>query len=168
LAKEALMADGDQTQALKKLNGLIHRMKIGMLTTLEDDGSLRSRPMAAVDRDFDGTLWFFTDVDTAKVHEVERQRRVNVAFAHPDQQQYLSLSGTATVLRDHRLFEEFWNPMLKTWFPEGLEDGKLALIRVDALSAEYWDSASGKAVQWGGVTQTFDNERVELGDVHAY
>jgi general stress protein 26 len=32
------------------------------------------------------------------------------------------------------------------WFPEGLDDPELALIKVSPVNAEYWDSSSNKMV----------------------
>ena len=38
--------------------------------------------------------------------------------------------------------------MLKAWFPEGLDDPKIALLKVDILQGEYWDASSSKIVQF--------------------
>ncbi|MFI7546199.1 pyridoxamine 5'-phosphate oxidase family protein [Actinoplanes sp. NPDC049599] len=39
---------------------------------------------------------------------------------------------------DRAKVEELWNPMLKAWFPEGLETPDLRLIKVHAETAECW------------------------------
>ena len=49
-----------------KIWNLIKDMKIGMLATRHDN-DLRARPMYLVQDDYDGTLWFFTDLDAEKV-----------------------------------------------------------------------------------------------------
>jgi general stress protein 26 len=118
-----------------------------MLTTVEADGCLRSRPMATQDTAFDGTLWFFTRVDTAKVHEIERDRHVNLSFANPSDEVYVSVSGTARVVRDQAKAKELWNPLYKAWFPQGVDDPELSLLRVEVEKAEYWDSPSSAVVQ---------------------
>ena len=56
-----------------------------MMTTVCANGSLRSRPMATLDMDFDGTLWFFTRLDSSKVGEVPDEGQVNLNFADPVQ-----------------------------------------------------------------------------------
>jgi general stress protein 26 len=49
-------------EARAKLGELIKGIRVAQLTTVEDDGSLRSRPMGTQDIEFDGTLWFFTQI----------------------------------------------------------------------------------------------------------
>ena len=134
----------------KKIRELIKDIKFAMLTTIDDDGSLRSRPMATLQCEFDGDIWFFTKADAPKVHEVEHDQHVNVSYAEPDQQKYVSVSGTAMLVRDRSKIEELWNPLFKGWFPEGLDDPQIALLKVSVDKAEYWDSPSSKVVRLVG------------------
>ncbi len=46
--------------------------------------------------------------------------------------------------------EELWNPILKAWFPKGLDDPNITLLKVSVESAEYWDSTSSTIVQVAG------------------
>lgn len=135
---------------IHKLGELIKEVKIAMLTTADVDGTLRSRPMATQKTAFDGTLWFFTRASSPKVDEVERAHEVNLSYAAPDSNTYVSVSGTAQLVRDKGKAEELWNPILKAWFPRGLEDPDLALLRVTVHKAEYWDSPSSTMVQIAG------------------
>ncbi len=135
---------------VKKLADLINDIEFAMLTTVEPDGSLRSRPMATQKIEFDGNLWFFTDADSAKAHEVAREQHVNVSYAKPDDQKYVSVSGVAQLVNDPAKAKELWNPIYKAWFPNGLDDPRLALLRVQVQKAEYWDTPSGKLVQLFG------------------
>ncbi|MHB8599346.1 MAG: pyridoxamine 5'-phosphate oxidase family protein [Ktedonobacteraceae bacterium] len=43
--------------------------------------------------------------------------------------------------------DSWWKPILKVWFANGENDPNLALLKVDATQAEYWDSPSSKMVQ---------------------
>jgi general stress protein 26 len=38
---------------------------------------------------------------------------------------------------------ELYTPLLRAWFPDGLDDPHLTLIRFDAERAEYWSSPGG-------------------------
>jgi general stress protein 26 len=156
---------------IRKLAELITDIEFAMLTTVDADGSLRSRPMAVQRQEFDGDLWFFTRASAPKVEEVEREEEVNVSFARPDKQQYVSVSGKARVVRDRAKIEELWSPELKAWFPEGSDDPDLALLRVRAERAEYWDGRSSavahlvglvKAVATGTSYEPGENEKVQL------
>jgi general stress protein 26 len=139
-----------QEDNVKKLAKLVEGIEYAMLTTTTDNGSLRSRPMATANREFDGRLWFFTDINAAKVFEVNREQHVNVSYADPSKNRYVSISGVATVTRDRNKIEELWMPSAKAWFPEGPNDPKVALLRVDVDQAEYWDAPHGKLVSLVG------------------
>jgi general stress protein 26 len=157
-------AEGD----VQKLGKLIKGIKVAMLTTLEADGSLHGRPMATQDAPFDGTLWFFTRADAPKAEEIRQRPQVNVSYAaHPDQH-YVSVSGTAEVVRDREKMKQFWSPLLRAWFPKGLNDPEIALLRV---KAEYWDAPSGTFVLLAGFVkalatgQTYapgENRKIDL------
>ena len=124
------------------LASLIRGIKTAMLTTASADGSLRSRPMATLEAKFDGTLWFFTRADAPKVGEVQQEGQVNVSYADADGQRFVSVSGRATLVLDREKIQELWNPIYKTWFPKGLDDPQIAVLRVDTEQAEYWDAQS--------------------------
>lgn len=142
-----------------------------MLTTAEEDGSLRSRPMVTQQFEFDGDLWFFTSANTPKVDEIKHDQHVNVSYAEPKDQKYVSVSGRAQLVRDHQKIEELWNPLYKAWFPNGLENPDLALLKVSVDKAEYWDSPSGQVVRLVGFVKSVitgepianlgENEKIE-------
>ena len=136
-------------EAIERLKGLIEGIDFCMLTTISG-GHLRSRPMSTQKFEFDGDLWFFTSDRTHKVDEIEKDNRVNVAYSAPDDNKYVSVSGTATVSKDRAKMEELWNPILKAWFPDGLESPDLCLLKVNVEEAEYWDSSSSTLVQIAG------------------
>lgn len=152
------------TENVAKLADLIRDVRIAMLTTIEADGCLRSRPMATQETEFDGTLWFFTWVDSAKVHEIERDHHVNISYANPSDEVYVSVSGTARLTRDPAKAKELWNPMHKAWFPKGLDDPNLGLLRVDVEKAEYWDSPSSKVVQLIGFAKALATGKSWAGE----
>lgn len=123
---------------------------MAMLTSVEPDGSLRSRPMATQQTSFAGDLWFFTRASSPKVSEIEEHREVNVSYSDPGASTYVSVSGKAELVRDAAKNKELWSPILKAWFPKGLEDPELALLKVSVEQAEYWDSPASKMVQIAG------------------
>jgi general stress protein 26 len=138
---------------VKKLAKLIKGISIAMLTTRDDDGTLRSRPMQTQDQEFDGTLWFFTQASSHKVLEIDHEHQVNLSYAQPDDNRYVSVSGTATLVRDRARIDELWSPVLKAWFPKGKDDPEVALLRVDVTKAEYWDAPNSTIVKLVGFTK---------------
>jgi len=114
-----------------------------MLTTIDEQGDMHSRPMSANGEiDANGDLWFFTGASSHKVSEVSKSPKVNVSFADPKNQHYVSISGAATLVRDQNKIDELWKPEFKMWFPEGKDDPEVALLRISPEKAEYWDSPS--------------------------
>lgn len=128
---------------LQKLRELVKDIDFCMLTTVDKTGDLHSRPMSSNgDIDHNGDIWFFTSASSHKVSEIEKLPKVNVSFADPDNQHYISISGKAQLVRDQDKIEELWRPEFKMWFPEGKDDPDIALLRVSLEKAEYWDSPS--------------------------
>ena len=126
---------------LEKLRELVKDIDFCMLTTVDEGGDLHSRPMSSNgDIDADGDIWFFTNASSHKVSEIAKLPKVNVSFADPDNQRYVSVSGTAQLVRDRAKIDELWRPEFKIWFPEGKADPEIALLRVSLEKAEYWDS----------------------------
>ena len=128
---------------LHKLRELVKDIDFCMLTTVDEGGALHSRPMSSNgDIDESGDIWFFTNASSHKVSEIEKLPKVNVSFSDPDNQRYVSVSGTAEIVRDRAKIDELWRPEFKIWFPEGKDDPEIALLRVGLEKAEYWDSPS--------------------------
>ena len=139
-----------RAETIEQLNLLIKDIKIAMLTTI-DKGILRSRPMATQETEFDGELWFFTSRQTHKAEEIEKDNRVNVSYSDPDDNRYVSLSGTAQIVDDREKIEELWSATYLAWFPKGLEDPNLVLLNVSVEHAEYWDATSSTLVEAFGL-----------------
>lgn len=133
----------EHNQKTQQLRTLIKDIDNAMLTTVDDDGSLHSRPMSIFSHiDADGKLWFFTFADSHKVLEIQRRQQVNVSFSSPDQQRYISISGTAELVRDRNKLQEKWKPELQTWFHQGIDEPNIALLKVKITKADYWESPS--------------------------
>jgi general stress protein 26 len=130
----------------KHLKEMIEDMKVGMLTTVDADGTLRSRPLQTVGVDDDCTLWFFTSESSPKVAEAEAERgQVNVSYSSNGKTDYVSVSGRAALVRDRAKMEALYTKWIEVFFPKGLDDPDLALLRVQVEKAEYWDSPATAA-----------------------
>lgn len=147
------METQSHSENTEKLGKLIKDVRVAMLTTADTDGTLRSRPMATQNSEFNGELWFFTGLDSAKVHEIGKDHHVNVSYAAPSDNVYVSVSGMARIVQDKAKMKELWSPIHKAWFPKGLEDPNLGLLQVDVDKAEYWDAPSSTVVQLFGFTK---------------
>ncbi|WP_295558199.1 pyridoxamine 5'-phosphate oxidase family protein [uncultured Stenotrophomonas sp.] len=132
------MAD-TRAEHIAQLAELIKDVEVAMFTTTGVDGRLYSRPLATQQVAFDGGLWFVITADSPKVAEIALDPRVNVAYASPSKNTYVSVAGRARVVDDRAKIEALWSPAMKLFFPGGKDDPNLRLIQVRADSAEYWD-----------------------------
>ena len=132
---------------VEQLNELIRDIRFAMLATVHSDGAVHACPMATQQIDVDGHLWLFTCTHTDKVDAIQENDNVCVAYADPDGQRYVSVSGRAQLLNNPEKKKELWNPLYKTWFPRGLEEPRLVLIRVQITDAEYWHAPEGRMVR---------------------
>lgn len=135
-----------QNPELEPVAAMIKEIGFAMMTTADEEGALHSRPMSTMDMDAEGNLWFFTALSSSKIDEALAQQRVAVTYARPDRQDYVSVSGTAQVVRDKPRMQALWTPWIKPWFPRGIEDPDLVLLKVSIDDAQYWD-APGSAVK---------------------
>ncbi|HEY8567176.1 MAG TPA: pyridoxamine 5'-phosphate oxidase family protein [Beijerinckiaceae bacterium] len=134
----------------EKLYALIKDVKICMMTTVDTDGTLHSRPMYNQEADGNGDLWFFTKLRSGKTTEISRDNEVNLGYCDPEKQHYVSVSGKAEVIRDKGRIQEKWSEGMRTWFPNGTDDPDVALIRVKPAKGEYWDSPSSTVLHLYG------------------
>ena len=135
--REPTMLDTHQ-QGFAKLVTMIEALDVGMLTTEDKNGHLRSRPMAT-QRVEDGVLWFFSAKDTPKILEVQKDSEVNVSYADPNNDVYISVSGVAHVFQDPAKVRELWSNASQRWFPGGPDDPSIMILKVKIIQAEYWD-----------------------------
>lgn len=151
---------------LQKVRELVKEIDFCMLTTVDENGDLHSRPMSVNgDIDPNGDIWFFTNASSHKVSEIARLPKVNVSFADPENQHYVSITGMAQLVRDRKKIEELWKPEFKMWFPEGKDDPEIALLRVSLEKAEYWDSPTSTiAYVMNFVTSVVTGKEADYGE----
>src|SRR5690349_21307625 len=128
------MATQDEIDTIAEL---VDKARVAHVTTLTDEGRLVSRPLAVLDRPFDGELYFFTADPSSKTDQVRENDQVNLAM-QVGNDGFLSIAGTASVSRDQAIIDQLWNRYAEAWFEQGREDPAVALLKVQAHSAEYW------------------------------
>jgi general stress protein 26 len=145
----------------------IQENRSAMLTTVEADGMLRSRPMWTQGDSFDGVLWFFTAYDAPMVDELQFNPHVALSYSAPDKSLFVSVTGRAELVYDRAKIEELWNPFAEAWFPEGPGDPTLSLVRVEVERAQYWEDRKPKVLQLAEIALSLVRDRPpESGDEH--
>ncbi|HYX33314.1 MAG TPA: pyridoxamine 5'-phosphate oxidase family protein [Oligoflexus sp.] len=139
-----------RNKAWEHLQKLIRDVEVAMLTTVSGEDFLRSRPMMTQETDEDGVLWFFTSDHQAKAQELSDDPRVNVSYSKAAANQFVSVSGLGEVVHDEEKKRKLWKPIYKSWFPDGVDDPHLALLKVYIEKAEYWDAPASTWVEVAG------------------
>jgi general stress protein 26 len=149
MTSTATSEDHTLTQDRKHLWSLIKDIRFAMFTARHANGHLHAWPMTTQNKDIDedATLWFFMSRRSEAVEDLGREPQVNVAYADPGDDRYVSVSGVASVVDDAARKKQLWSKMAEAWFPGGPEDPDLALVRVDIAHAGYWDVKESKIVQ---------------------
>lgn len=150
-------------QRAQKLWQMVRDIKVAMLTTA-DGRVFRSRPMECLEAEENGTLWFFTSASSHKAEEVRAEHEVGLAFADKANQNYVSISGVARIVRDEAKARALWTEEQRAWYPDGLDDPDLVLLKVSAQQAEYWDRPTGEMVAAQGLVRAIADETPDLGD----
>jgi general stress protein 26 len=137
----------ENNQKVEKLIEMVKDVRTCMLITNEKNvENLSGRPMSIAKIDAVGAMWFFTRESSYKVDEIEESKKVAIAITNESSNNYLMIHGNATLVKDKTKMEELWSSILKAWFPLGLDDPDMILIKVIPSKVNYWDSSSSKMV----------------------
>lgn len=132
--------------AAQKIADMVKAGNSCFFCTLSLSSQLHARPMTVTEVEDGGVLWFFTEVDSLKNIELDRDPRVTLFFKEGDNSGHLKLDGTATLVTDPATIHRLWTPKMRAWFTEGENDPRVGLLRVDPISGEYWDNRHGAAI----------------------
>lgn len=160
--REIFMTATSTTDDVERTWQLIGKIGIAMLVT-RDGEELRARPMAAHVAEDDNAIYFLTDARRHKDVEIAQSPQVNLSFADPGGQTYVSVSGTAAVSNDRAAIKRLFSTAAKAWWSSA-DDPDIRVLTVTPHHAEYWD-ASGKlvrAIKMAAAAAT--GTRPELGD----
>lgn len=133
----------------ERLWEMIKDIRFGMLTHRHPEGGLHSHPLTTQNKHLGekGVLYFFVSRSTELGQRLRTDDNVNVSYADPHKDLYVSITGRAVVSEDRDAKERLFNPMARAWFPGGPTDPDLELVEVHITHAEYWDVKESKPTQ---------------------
>lgn len=134
----------ESNENIQKVRDIIKGTRIAMLTHVDEDGRLVSKPMATQEVDFDGTVRFIAERASDQGMDIQKNPNVNVAYSGNGA--WVSLSGTARIVNDTDKLRELWSSFTGSWLEGGPENPNNVLIEIDADTAEYWDTPGGSKV----------------------
>lgn len=133
-------------QATRKLKQFVEDVNICMFTTLTEACELNTRPMATARVDEDANIWFFSNEfrGNKAIVDFSEDQTVYLLYAHPGKDVYVNLIGNCEVVYNRDKMKELYNPVIKAWFPDGLNDPDMCLLKVRAKEAHYSNNKAGK------------------------
>ncbi|MBB4005358.1 pyridoxamine 5'-phosphate oxidase family protein [Aurantimonas endophytica] len=128
---------------LSDLAEAMRDIDFAMLSTKTEAGDIAARPMSNNrDVDYDGDSFFFTYEQARTVSDIERDPKVGLSFQGKagllgKPPMFISVEGTAELIRDKSQFEAHWNSDLDYWFEDGIDTPGVVLIKVHADRIHY-------------------------------
>lgn len=151
-------------EAIEKVKQMVEKAGTCFFcTSIKSGQPFNTRPMAAQKTDDEGNVYFLSASDSKHNAEIEDDPMVQLLFQGSAYDDFLNIYGEATISTDKTVIKELWNPMMKTWFTEGIDDPRITVIQVAAQEGYYWDTKHGKLVSFfkqlvgAAIGQTLDD-----------
>ncbi len=124
-------ADLRGQDAIEQIRTMVKKAQTSFFcTAVSTGGSSGARPMSVQQVDDAGNLWFLSADDSHKNAEIARDPSVKLYFQGSPHSDFLQLNGHATISRDKAKIKELWEPVIKTWFTQGVDDPRITVIKV--------------------------------------
>ncbi len=140
---------------------LVDKARFAMFTTQDADGTLVSRPMTVQEVTDDGGLLFISQAGT-DVSKQSHGKQVNLAIV--EDSKWVSIAGTGQVSDDRATKERLWDAANDAYTEGGPENPDNVVIRVQADSAEYWDTPGGVGIVLGILKAKVTGDKPQVGD----
>lgn len=101
--------------------------------------------MALQDVDAEGNLWFLSDINSDKNHEITSDSEVELYFMNNSKYEYMFIKGKATISQDKALIEKYWTDFANAWF-DGKDDPSISVIKVAPNDGYYYQTKENKLI----------------------
>lgn len=133
------------TEAFDKISELVEKNNLCFFCTGLANKPFSARPMSTVSTD-DNALWFFCSTNTELSADLYTDNHVQLLYSTEGHAEFLSVFGRCEIITDIEKKKDYWKPMVKNWFPEGVSDPDLLLLKVIPTDGYYWDTKHGRLV----------------------
>lgn len=134
----------DRAGEIKKVASIMKDLDFCMMTTRSKSG-LRARPMSNNGEvEFDGDVWFFSAAESRKIGDIESDPEVHLSYADTKSFVFVSMGGSASIVRDIEKKRQLWMEELERWFEDGPESDDVVLIKVTPRTVAYWGDDEGE------------------------
>ena len=130
--------------AIEKIKNITEGARTCFFSTRVNADTKR-RPMALQDVDAEGNLWFLSDVNSDKNHEITSDSEVELYFMNNSKYEYMFIKGKATISQDKALIEKYWTNFANAWF-DGKDDPSISVIKVVPNDGYYYQTKENKLI----------------------
>jgi len=97
------------------------------------------QPMTAiVEEEGHGPIYIFSAKDVDLVRKTGAGGKAVATFTAKGHSLFASIDGELVPDNDRATIERLWNPYVAAWYPGGMDDPNLQLLRLDPESAQIW------------------------------
>jgi general stress protein 26 len=116
----------------------IEKARYGMLGLVDRTPVQHFQPMTAFCEPEDGQIWFFTRSDTDLARAAAQGGQAMFIVQAKDQGFQACLGGRLIQKLDAERMQKYWGPVVAAWYPEGQNDPRLTMLRLDLFDAQVW------------------------------
>ncbi|MFT3883300.1 MAG: pyridoxamine 5'-phosphate oxidase family protein [Gemmatales bacterium] len=131
-------------KAIQKIQELIKVVPTCFFCT--PGARIESRPMSVRQADDQGNLWFLSSRDSSQNEALSSNPSVTLYFQGSSHTDFLVLKCNAEILIDKAKLKELWEPLIKTWFTEGIDDPRITILKLKAEEGYYWATKHGSII----------------------
>ncbi|WP_426059952.1 pyridoxamine 5'-phosphate oxidase family protein [Hymenobacter sp. B1770] len=124
-------------KTLKDIAAKLANLDIAILTTHTSKGQVSSLPISNNGKvEYDGNSYYFTHEGSRTVQDILENPHVHLNFEGP-RRLYISIVGTAHLIRQKAAMRKHWVPDLEAWFKNGIDTPGVVLVHVQANCIKY-------------------------------
>jgi len=142
-----------EQMTIEDLRDRLKGERTAMLTTVDERGTLSSRPLTVQSFNDFGDVFFLVGRDSDWVNPSATEA-ANVAIVD-DGATWVSIAGRMHISSDEKLLDELWDDTSAAFFPNGKTDAVVAHVQSDRW--EYWTAANA-------AVQVFEFVKAKLTD----
>lgn len=116
----------------------IDKARYGMLGLVGQTPAHHFQPMTAFCERDGGQIWFFTRNDTDLAKACVQGGQAMFIIQAKDQGFQACIGGRLAQQFDAARMQQYWNPVVAAWYPEGQNDPRLTMLRFDVSDAQVW------------------------------
>lgn len=145
---------------IEELRDRLQGERTAMLTTVDERGTLSSRPLTVQTFNDFGDVFFLVGRESDWVNPTGTEA-ANVAIVD-DGSTWLSIAGRLHITDDQKLLDELWDETSAAYFPNGKSDAVVAHVQSDRW--EYWTAANAAVQVFEFVKAKISDDAPDLGE----